>query len=123
MKNIVVPLFLVLIMTTLCAVKVKSFKIHLLIDGILLTLMFVVVILRRFAVCTVVCLDILLLWTAIGAIARRNYFKFDFWIMNKMCKLFKMPQYKSVEEVDVDSTHSIDFQQSYIITHLKWEYV
>ncbi len=109
MIYIVGSLFLILILTTLRSVKVKSFKIHLLIDGILFALMFVVVILRRFAIGTVVCLGILLLWIAIGTIVRKYYPKFDFWFMNKMCKLFKMPQYKTIEEVDEDSTHGTRF--------------
>lgn len=29
--------------------------------------------------------------------------------MNKMCKLFKMPQYKSIKEVEEDSTHNTRF--------------
>ena len=109
MIYIVVSIFLILVLTTLRAVTVKSFKIHLLIDGILFALMFVIVILRRFAIGTVVCLGILLLWIAIGTLVRKYYSKFDFWFMNKMCKLFKMPQYKSIEEVEEDSTHNTRF--------------
>ena len=109
MIYIIGSIFLILILTTLRAVNVKSFKIHLLIDGILFALMFVIVILRRFAIGTVVCLGILLLWIAIGTIVRKYYPKFDFWFMNKMCKLFKMPQYKSIEEVKEDSTHNTRF--------------
>ena len=109
MPFILIGLVMILLLTTLRAVKVKSFKIHLLIDGILFALMFVIVILRQFAIGTVVCLGILLLWIAIGTIVRKYYSKFDFWFMNKMCKLFKMPQYKSIEEVEEDSTHNTRF--------------
>lgn len=109
MNYIIVSLVGILSLRILRTVKVKSFKIHLLIDGILFALMFVVVILRRFAIGTVVCLCILLLWIAIGTIVRRYYSKFDFWFMNKMYKLFKMPQYKTIEEVDEDSTHGTRF--------------
>ncbi len=109
MIYIIGSIFLIFILTTLRAANVKSFKIHLLIDGILFALMSVVVILRRFAIGTVVCLGILLLWIAIGTIVRKYYPKFDFWFMNKMCKLFKMPQYKSIEEVEEDSTHNTRF--------------
>ena len=109
MTFILLGLVTILLLTTLRAVKVKSFKIHLLIDGILFALMFVVVILRKFVVGTVVCLAILLLWIIIGTIVRRYYSKFDFWFMNKMCKLFKLPQYKSIEEVEEDSTHNTRF--------------
>lgn len=109
MIYIIGSIFLIFILTTLRAANVKSFKIHLLIDGILFALMSVVVILRRFAIGTVVCLGILLLWIAIGTIVRKYYPKLDFWFMNKMCKLFKMPQYKSIEEVEEDSTHNTRF--------------
>lgn len=109
MKYIILSLFLILILTTLRAANVKSFKIHLLIDGILFALMSVVVILRRFAIGTVICWAILLIWIAIGTLVRKYYSKFDFWFMNKMCKLFKMPQYKSIEEVEEDSTHNTRF--------------
>lgn len=109
MIYIIVSIFLILILTTLRAVKVKSFKIHLLIDGILFALMFVIVILRQFAIGTVVCLGILLLWIAIGTIVRKYYSEFDFWFMNKMCKLFKIPQYKLYKELDEDSTHNTRF--------------
>ena len=109
MIYIIGSIFLIFILTTLRAANVKSFKIHLLIDGILFALMSVVVILRRFAIGTVVCLGILLLWIAIGTIVRKYYPKFDFWFTNKMCKLFKMPQYKSIEEVEEDSTHNTRF--------------
>ena len=110
MIYIIGSIFLIFILTTLRAANVKSFKIHLLIDGILFALMsVVVVILRWFAIGTVVCLGILLLWIAIGTIVRKYYPKFDFWFMNKMCKLFKMPQYKSIEEVEEDSTHNTRF--------------
>lgn len=109
MPFILIGLVMILLLTTLRAVKVKSFKIHLLIDGVLFALMFVIVILRRFAIGTVACLGILLLWIAIGTIVRKYYSKFDFWFMNKMCKLFKMPQYKTIEEVDEDSTHGTRF--------------
>lgn len=89
MIYIIGSIFLIFILTTLRAANVKSFKIHLLIDGILFALMsVVVVILRWFAIGTVVCLGILLLWIAIGTIVRKYYPKFDFWFMNKMCKLF-----------------------------------
>ena len=109
MIYIIGSIFLIFILTTLRAANVKSFKIHLLIDGILFALMSIVVILRRFAIGTVVCLGILLLWIAIGTIVRKYYPKFDFWFTNKMCKLFKMPQYKSIEEVEEDSTHNTRF--------------
>ena len=82
---------------------------HLLIDGVLSVLMLFIVILRKFAVGTVICWAILLVWIAIGTLVRKNYSKFDFWFMNKMCKLFKMPQYKSIEEVEEDSTHNTRF--------------
>ena len=55
------------------------------------------------------CWVILLLWIAIGTIVRKYYSKFNFWFMNKMCKLFKMPQYKSIEELEEDSTHNTRF--------------
>ena len=109
MKYIILSLFLILILTTLRAVKVRSFKTHLLIDGVLSVLMLFIVILRKFAVGTVICWVILLIWIAIGTLVRKYYSKFDFWFMNKMCKLFKMPQYKSIEEVEEDSTHNTRF--------------
>lgn len=109
MIYIVGSIFLILILTTLRAVKVRSFKTHLLIDGVLSVLMLFIVILRKFAVGTVICWAILLVWIAIGTLVRKYYSKFDFWFMNKMCKLFKMPQYKSIEEVEEDSTHNTRF--------------
>lgn len=109
MIYIVGSIFLILILTTLRAVKVKSFKTHLLIDVFLSVLMLFIVILRNFAVGTVICWAILLVWIAIGTIVCKYYSKFDFWFMNKMCKIFKMPQYKSIEEVEEDSTHNTRF--------------
>lgn len=105
----IVSIFLILILTTFRAVKVKSFKTHLLIDGVLSVLTLFIVILRKYAVGTVICWAILLIWIAIGTLVRKYYSKFDFWFMNKMCKLFKMPQYKTIEEVDEDSTHGTRF--------------
>ena len=109
MPFILLGLVIILCLTTLRAVKVKSFKTHFLIDGILSVLMLLVVILRHLAVGTVICWAILLVWIAIGTLVRKYYSKFDFWFMNKMCKLFKMPQYKSIEEVEEDSTHNTRF--------------
>ena len=109
MPFILIGLVMILLLTTLRAVKIKSFKIHLLIDGILFALVFIIVILRQFAISTIVCLAILFLWIAIGTIVRKYYSKFNFWFMNKMRKLFKMPQYKTIAEAEEDSTHSTRF--------------
>ena len=77
---IVVVLVMILILTTVRAVKIKSFKIHLLIDGIIFAFMLIVVLLRQFALGTVICLGMLLLWIAMGTLVRKSYSKFDLWM-------------------------------------------
>lgn len=109
MSLILIGLVLILVLTTLRAIKVKSFKTHLIIDIIIFSLMFTVVFLKKFAIGMVICLTILILWIFIGALVRKFYSNFDFWFMNKMCKLFKLPQYKSIEDLDKDSTYATRF--------------
>lgn len=104
MVLIVLGAVAIFILTSLRAVKVKSFKVHLLIDGVLLALMLLVVVLKRFVLGAAMCWAILLLWIAAGTIVRKYYSKFDFWFQNKLCKLFKTPPYTSIEQVEEDAT-------------------
>ena len=67
------------------------------------------VLLKKIAIGTVICLTILILWISIGTLVRKFYSKFDFWFTNKMCELFKSPQYKSIEDLDEDSTPATRF--------------
>lgn len=104
MALIVLGAVAIFILTSLRAVKVKSFKVHLLIDGVLLALMLLVVVLKRFVLGAAMCWAILLLWIAAGTIVRKYYSKFDFCFQNKLCKLFKTPPYTSIEQMEEDAT-------------------
>lgn len=106
---IIIPLLLILVLTTLRAVCVKSFKSHLIIDGIIFVLMLALSAYKHFTVIRVAVLSVLLLWMIAGAVVRRYYSVFDFWLANKMCRLFKLPEYKSVEQMDEDKNHAQSF--------------
>lgn len=109
MQFILIVLFVILVLTTLRTVKVKSFKAHLLIDGLIVLFMLLVVIIRRFTIGTTICLLSLLLWIVVGTLVRKYYLRFDFWLMNKLCKIFKRPQYKTLAEFEEDRTHNSRF--------------
>ncbi len=109
MPFVLIVLFAVLILTTVRVMKVKSFKIHILIDGLILLLMFLVVAFRKFTVGLLVCLLSLMLWIVIGTLVRKYYLQFDFWFTNKLCKIFKRPQYKTLAELKEDQNHSNRF--------------
>lgn len=109
MPFILIVLSTVLVLTTVRATKVKSFKIHILIDGLIVLLMFLVVVYRKFAVGLFICLLSLMLWIVIGTLVRKYYLQFDFWFTNKLCKIFKRPEYKTLAELKEDQNHSNRF--------------
>lgn len=65
---IIIPLLLILVLTTLRAVCVKSFKSHLIIDGIIFVLMLALSAYKHFTVIRIAVLLVLLLWMIAGAV-------------------------------------------------------
>lgn len=106
MLLIIIGLAAIFVLIALRVIKVKSFAANLLIDGCILTITLIIVMARRFAVGMTVCWGILVLWIVIGTLARRYYSAFDLWFTNKLCKIFKLPQYTSIADLDKDANHA-----------------
>ncbi len=95
--------------TTIRAIKVKTIKTNLMIDGIILCAMLVVWLVKGAVLGIGICYSILLLWVCIGTLVRIFYDRFDLWFMNLMRKINKMPPYKTIEDLEEDTTHSTRF--------------
>ena len=116
MLLIVVASAIVFVLSILRAEKVKSFKANLIVDTILFFTMVFIAVLERITDAKFFCLLILLIWIIIGTTVRKYYPKFEFWLENKICDLFKIPRYKSYEEIYLDrSPHLYAMKLDYYI--------
>ena len=96
MVYIVIGGILFFALTSLRAIKVKSFNAHLLIDGIILGIMTGVLCFKNFRLLNVVCFLILLLWITVGTIFRKYYYRLILWFHNNILTFFHLSRCNSI---------------------------
>lgn len=106
MVYIVIGGILFFALTSLRAIKVKSFNAHLLIDGIILGIMTGVLCFKNFRLLNVVCFLILLLWITVGTIFRKYYYRLILWFHNNILTFFHLSRCNSISELIEDSNGS-----------------